>query len=312
MTTVHPAFAATSDLVTVSAHQKATDQQIILDEINRYRALYGAPAVQFSATLSQIVQTESERMIAEETFYHSNNFITDPRAGAWTSTNEVIALEYRRDPAALVAWWMTSPAHKEAILDPRHSVIGVGIAYADGSLANTGQPWQILSTVNLYGYDNGGRPADTAPAVNAPPAWGSSPDVGYQSSAPIQEIIVPDRVQEPAYAIKGGIGRKYHELGGEAVLGAPVAPERGGLLHGGYVQEFVKNGKTTAIYWSPKTYAYSVAINTGIGQKWVAYGREHGLGYPVTEEYIENGVYKQRFSNGWTINWQSGSSWVTS
>lgn len=165
LTSVSPSFSAQTDLVQVSATQKATDQQIILDEINRYRAQYGLRSVQFSDTLSQIVQSESERMVAEETFYHTDNFWKDPRAGTFTSTNEVIALEYRRDPAALVAWWMGSPAHRDALLNPNHSVIGVGIAYADGSLQNTGQPWQILSTVNLYGYAPGNQPADTRPAV---------------------------------------------------------------------------------------------------------------------------------------------------
>lgn len=297
MTSAIPSFAAQTDLVQVSATQKATDQQIILDEINRYRAQYGAQPVQFSATLSQIVQSESERMVAEETFYHTDNFWKDPRAGAFTSTNEVIALEYRRDPAALVAWWMGSPAHREAILNPNHSVIGVGIAYADGSLQNTGQAWQILSTVNLYGYAPGNQPADTAARVGAEPSY------GYQADTPYA----------PSHSVSGGIGVRYHQLGGAAALGAPVTPERGGLPNGGVYQEF-RNlaGKKTTIYWTPFTGARALRNDTAIGQKWIAYGREHGLGYPTTEEYTRDGVARQHFSNGWTINWRAGRTWLTS
>lgn len=308
MTSASPSFAATSDLVQVSQHQKATDQQIILDEINRYRAQYGAPAVQFSATLSDIVQSESERMVREETFYHTDNFWKDPRAGAFTSTNEVIALEYRRDPAALVAWWMSSPAHRQAILDPRHDVIGVGIAYADGSLQNTGQQWQILSTVNLYGYDNGGRPADTSYRVGDAPSYGSNPDIGYQGGA-IEEIVLP---VEPEFGVHGGIGARYHQLGGEATFGQPIMNERGGLVNGGVFQQFERaDGKKHTIYWTPFTGARAVAWNTAIGQKWIAYGCENGLGYPLTEEYTRNGVAMQHFSNGWTINWRAGETWLT-
>lgn len=308
MTNVSPSFAATSDLVQVSQHQKATDQQIILDEINRYRAQHGAPAVQFSETLSGIVQTESERMIAEESFYHTDNFWKDPRAGAFTSTNEVIALEYRRDPAALVAWWMSSAAHREAILNPRHDVIGVGIAYADGNLQSTGQPWQILSTVNLYGYDNGGRPADTTPRVGDAPSYGTNPDIGYQAS----EIIEIELPTEPEFGLKGAIKVRYEQLGGEAKLGKPISNERSGLINGGVFQQFEQaNGKRHTIYWTPFTGARSVAWNTAIGQKWIAYGCENGLGYPLTEEYTRDGVAMQHFSNGWTINWRAGETWLT-
>ena len=53
------------------------------------------------------------------------------------------------------------------------------------------------------------------------------------------------------------------------------------------------------------------ANNTAIGQMFIRHGREHGLGYPLSEEYTSNGVAKQHFSNGFTVNWQAGRTWIT-
>jgi uncharacterized protein YkwD len=267
------AQAAAQDIVQVDAATRQADAQLILDEINRYRTSLGVRPLKYSATLSQVVQRESDRQVTEEKFSHSTSFLNDPRTGPWTSANEVIALEYHRDVRALVAWWRSSPAHDKAIKDPRHEVIGIGLTYADGKLTNTGQPWQVLSTVNLYGYANGGAPVDTTASVVGTPSY------SYETSQPTAPVPYP-----PGYGVAGAIGSKYHALGGASVLGVPVTPELGGLRAGGVYQEFSLNGRRSTLYWSPATGAYWVENATTIGQKFVAAGRENGYGYPTTEE----------------------------
>ncbi|KUG52908.1 hypothetical protein AVL61_11840 [Kocuria rosea subsp. polaris] len=276
------AHAAAQDVVAVDAATRQADAQLILDEINSYRASLGVKPLKYSATLSQVVQKESDRQVVEEKFSHSTAFLTDPRTGPYTSANEVIALEHHRDVRALVKWWKSSAAHDKAIKDPRHEVIGIGLTYADGRLANTGQPWQVLSTVNLYGYANGGAPADASARVDGAPVH------SYESTP----------VQTPAgYGVAGAIGSKYHALGGALVLGQPVMPERGGLRAGGAYQEFSLNGRKTTLYWSPATGAHWVENPTAIGQKFVAAGRENGYGFPTTEERrLPDGSSYQVFS----------------
>lgn len=280
------ANAGALDIVPVDTATRQSDAQLILDEINRYRASLGVKPLRYSATLSQVVQKESDRQVVEEKFSHSTNFLTDPRTGPWTSANEVIALEYNRDVRALVAWWKSSPAHDKAIKDPRHEVIGIGLTYADGKLDNTGQPWQVLSTVNLYGYANGGAPADAATNV------GSTPSYSFETSVPVTPIPAPT-----SFGVAGSIGAMYHVLGGAPVLGQPVMAERGGLRSGGVYQEFSLDGRRTTMYWSPATASHWVENPTAIGRKFIAAGRENGYGYPTTEERrLADGSAYQVFS----------------
>jgi uncharacterized protein YkwD len=264
-----PAHAAAQDIVTVDAATRQTDAQIILDEINRYRASLGLNPVKYSATLSQVVQKESDRQVIEEEFSHSTNFLTDPRTGPYTNANEIIALEHHRDVRALVKWWKSSPAHDKALKNPDHEVIGIGLTYADGRLAETGKAWQVLSTVNLYGYENGGAPADSSPRVHNPPTYGYD---AFPAPAPV------------VHSVGGAIGAKYYALGGASALGQPITAERGGLHSGGVYQEFSRDGRKTTMYWSPGTGAHWVENPTAIGRKFVAAGRENGYGFPTTDE----------------------------
>lgn len=300
-TMLSPAYAASQDIVSVSASQRTTDSQIILDEINKYRASKGVGPVSYSKTLSDVVQKESDRQVAEERFSHSESFLTDPRVGRYTSANEVIALEYHRDVRALVKWWIGSPAHEAAISNPNHSVIGVGLSYADGNLTYTGQAWQILSTVNLYGYSNGDQPADTTSRVGPVPS-----SVRPVTSAPITPI------NPGGFITKGGIGTKYNSAGGISVLGPPVMNERCGLVGNGCYQEFVLNGKKSTIYWSPSTGAKIVKTYAAIGQRFIREGRERGIGFPTTDEVRVGAEVIQRFSSGLVMHWASGrGTWIT-
>jgi uncharacterized protein YkwD len=312
-----PAQAAAQDIVELGPAQRQSDAQIILDELNRYRASLGVRPLKYSATLSQVVQKESDRQVTEEAFSHSTSFLQDPRTGPWTSANEVIALEYHRDVRALVRWWIASPAHDKAIKDPRHEVIGIGLSYADGSLARTGQAWQVLSTVNLYGYANGGAPADSSARVSGAPS--SAPSSGSSGVAPQSTTSAAPWAaaapQAPAtdHPVVNGIGARYWELGGPAGLGQPLMAERGGLRDGGVYQDFARDGVRTTVYWSPATGAQPVKTSGAIGHRFLATGGVDGYGYPLTGEVPTTDGYYQKFSNGYTVHWSRSTQqvWAT-
>lgn len=161
-----PAQAATQDIVTVSAAQKADYRQEILDGINKHRRAHGLKPVRYSPTITAIAQKESNRVVRAERVTHSMDFLTDPRQGTGVDAmNEVTALEHSIDPTALVTWWKGSPSHNRVLLDPRLDVIGIGVTIADGRLTNTRQAWEIVSTVDGYGYASGKGPADTRSRV---------------------------------------------------------------------------------------------------------------------------------------------------
>ncbi len=72
---------------------------------------------------------------------------------------------------------------------------------------------------------------------------------------------------------------KFHELGGQAVLGAPTGDVTPTPDRSGYYQHF-QNG--WSIYWSSQTGAQEV--HGAIRDKWGQLGWERGLGYPKTDE----------------------------
>ena len=205
------AQAAQSDIVQVSAAQRAADQQKLLDSINSYRRSLGLKPVRYSQTLTNIEQAHSDAQVRDESFYHTDQFMTDSRAGRWTHVNEVIALSYQSDVNQLLAWWKTSAAHNAAITSPKAEVIGIAPTYADGSLQRTGQPWRLLGTVNLYGYANGGAPADATTTVAGGAVTVPAAQVQPQAAA--------------AYSPYGAIGVTWRNFGGTAGFGTPVMAE---------------------------------------------------------------------------------------
>lgn len=76
-------------------------------------------------------------------------------------------------------------------------------------------------------------------------------------------------------------------------VGEPVTDTVCGIKDGGCFQKFTK----THLYYSPGNGSHMVF--GGIYEKWSSLGKEWGpLGYPVSEEYIENNITIQRFQGG--------------
>lgn len=278
------AQAAQSDIVQVSAAKRATDQQRLLDAINSYRGSLGLKPVRFSQTLTGIEQGHSDAQVRSESFYHTDQFMTDSRAGKWTHVNEVIALSYQDDVNQLLAWWKTSAAHNAAITSPKAEVIGIGLTYADGSLQNTGQPWRLLGTVNLYGYANGGAPADASSRV-------SGGTTAVQSAS----------ANTAVFGTRGAIGVTYRNNGGSAVFGNPTMDEAAAV--GGQYQLFTRNGRTHKFLWSRTTGTHIVKEFGGIGQVWSRNGYETGYGFPTSNEYRYGNEVRQNFSHGVVLAW---------
>jgi LGFP repeat len=79
-------------------------------------------------------------------------------------------------------------------------------------------------------------------------------------------------------AVYGAIGQKWVDLNGnKGPLGAPLTDESD-AAGGGRFNDF----QYGHIYWRPDVGAH--AVYGAIAEKWVQFGRENGLGYPITDE----------------------------
>ncbi|GAB2615166.1 hypothetical protein GCM10009696_21070 [Kocuria himachalensis] len=340
-----PATAASSDIVSVSSSTRSADTQRLLDLINAHRKAKGLAPVKYSATLSQISQEQSSRLVREEVIDHTDDFWKDKRAGNWDAVGEIHSVSWQGTVTELMTWWKGSKAHNKVLTDPDMDVVGIGLTYVDGQLARNKQGWKLVGTVGSYGYAAGQAPADARTTVGTVPA-------PKPPTAPITSA---------GYQVRGGIGNQYRALGGAAVFGAPTMNERGGLVGGGALQSFAKSatfywsaptgawpvrlnsaiGQKYAaagyergygypsgqergglpgggayqvfrsganvhkVLWSPRTGAKTVKENSAVGQRWKAAGYERGYGYPSTDEYRYGSEVRQRFSNGYTVHWSS-------
>lgn len=90
-----------------------------------------------------------------------------------------------------------------------------------------------------------------------------------------------------------------------AYLGNPKADTLCGIKNGGCFQFFDKG----SLYQSPATGSY--AIFGGIYAKWESIGKEwSALGYPTSNEYLEDGLVTQQFEGG-KIRWTQQGAVVT-
>lgn len=98
-----------------------------------------------------------------------------------------------------------------------------------------------------------------------------------------------------AHAIYGEIRKKWAALDYERGLGYPTTDELGTPDGAGRYNHFSLN---TSIYYTPATGTH--AIKGEIRKKWGALGWERSyLGYPTTDEYVVNGVYRSDFQGGY-------------
>lgn len=272
-----PASAAQQDIVAGNYQHNAN---IIFQEINSYRKSKGLKPVKYSAKISGIAQDESNRAVREENYNHSMRFLKDSRAGSWNNAGEVTALEYSVNPKALVNWWKQSPSHNKFLLNPNIDVVGIGVTFVDGSLANSGSPWRIVGTVDGFGYSS----ASLAPGDASTTVGGA---VNNQTQV----------ANGPTFKTAGAIGSFYSA--NKSYLGLPTGNEIKNLKNGGAVQQFAhSNGSKHSVYWSPATGTHSVKTTGGIGAKFARGGSEKRYGYPISQEKYSGSKSYQFFRDG--------------
>ncbi|MDY6051024.1 MAG: CAP domain-containing protein [Rothia sp. (in: high G+C Gram-positive bacteria)] len=338
------ATAAASDIRTVSAAQRAADQQTLLNLINAYRAQNGLGAVKHSATVASVMEVEAIRQFKAGNYSHGTEFLYNAKVQGYSFVREVIALSYNDDLNQLLNFWKSSPPHRAAILAPQANVIGIGFCYGHGKSL----PWRVLGNVGIYRYEAGKGPND------------------YVSSTTAVNTLSNTTNEVPAYAISDKVANYYHSRGGAETFGLPAgapfssinggviqnfakahtlywSPETGahsvywgGAIGGRYAgsdfertwgypasseyefwgcvrQDFLKDGYTTSVYWTPSTGARVINEYGAISGRWYAMGGPAALGFPVTDEttWID-GVTRVTFENGATINWTAErGTWVS-
>jgi uncharacterized protein YkwD len=125
-----------------AAPNEAADSMVarVLDLTNAQRQQAGLGPLSLSTQLSEAAQKYSQVLASSGCFEHTcgpvPNFVD--RIGqsgysGWTSLGENIAAGYPT-PEAVVGGWMASPGHRENILSPSYSEVGIGLVSGIGQL----------------------------------------------------------------------------------------------------------------------------------------------------------------------------------
>jgi len=112
-------------------------EQQVVQLVNVERQKYGLPALYYDPAISDVARTKSQDMAVNHYFAHNS-----PTYGmasdmllkfgiTWSAWGENIA-SGQDTPEIVVSEWMNSPTHRENILSPHFTLIGVGY-YVDSS-----------------------------------------------------------------------------------------------------------------------------------------------------------------------------------
>jgi uncharacterized protein YkwD len=116
----------------------ASAEQAVIDLTNAQRARYGLPALARDETIMAIARARSNDMMTRNYFGHN-----DPATGAHLAREAVTAAGFGRAgeniywggavlaefPAKAVGWFMGDTPHRDNILNPNYTAIGVGIVW---------------------------------------------------------------------------------------------------------------------------------------------------------------------------------------
>ncbi len=129
--TLPPAFTATA---TPGAFQQA-----VLDRTNFYRTQNGLQPLRFNDILNRVAQSYAEDLARAGTITHTLNGTTPAGRIAmegynWSWAGENLACGYGTGTAVVDAWFNEPPdaegrrGHRENILNPNYTEMGVGVA----------------------------------------------------------------------------------------------------------------------------------------------------------------------------------------
>jgi len=139
-----------------------TTRRLVVCLLNAERERRGLALLGRRAQLDLASQRHSEDMVARRFFEHDTPEGSDPQArmlaagypsnNAFTGENIAWAAGKRASPWEIVDLWMHSPPHRENILSPGYTEIGIGLARgAPEPQRSDGVPW-------TYTTDFGGPP----------------------------------------------------------------------------------------------------------------------------------------------------------
>lgn len=139
----------------------------VFDLMNAKRRAAGVPALAWNQTIADGSQAWAQHLgVATASSSFDWAYIHRPDAGRsiipagahWYS--EIIAFNF--SAASIVNWWMNSPAHRAAMLDPRETHVGIGYVVPT---SGPYQGWHMVVS-NLAGYTKASAP----PPASAPPS----------------------------------------------------------------------------------------------------------------------------------------------
>jgi uncharacterized protein YkwD len=122
--------------------QNGSFETEVLAQLNAARSERGQAPLQLNAQLSQAAREHSQDMACNNFVEHYGSSGSNP-----LSRIQALGIRYRSaaeniyagnpnyggNPQGAVSWWMNSRIHRDAILNPRFSWVGIGYAYYDGS-----------------------------------------------------------------------------------------------------------------------------------------------------------------------------------
>lgn len=189
MTSMTPLAAPMGSTDNLVRDDNSAQVLAVFNGINTWRAQNGLNPVRYHLSVQDLAQEWSDSIASREVIEHRPSFWTDPRAlNPDNGAGEVIAVRWDRDAAQLVEWWKSSPSHNAILLDPRMSVIGIGITFTNGDPYTTPNRYTMWGVVDFFGYT--ALPAGT---TAAPGGASTSPS---PSPAPVTPAPVP--VNPPA------------------------------------------------------------------------------------------------------------------
>jgi uncharacterized protein YkwD len=110
--------------------------------LNEERAAKGLPPLRYEARLELASQRHSEDMVRRRFFAHDTPDGVDPQArilatgypagNAYTGENLAWGERSESSPAEIMDAWMHSPGHRENILRPNFTEVGVGVVLGGG------------------------------------------------------------------------------------------------------------------------------------------------------------------------------------
>jgi uncharacterized protein YkwD len=167
---------------------------VVIDLTNEERAEQAAPPLQRNATLDEAARLKAEHMAKHEYFsHHSPDGVTPwhwfKEAGyTYAHAGENLAIHFT-DSTEVVDAWMDSPTHRENIVDPKYTEIGVGTARGEY------EGYDTVYVVQLFGAP--GYVPEPSPAEPTPSSVGAALEAPSPDTAPETEVeAVPDLARE--------------------------------------------------------------------------------------------------------------------